>query len=136
MIYTTYHLTRILVYRTFIPSPKADDSCETRHTDLPFPAASICVDSAKSLAEIADYQLKHGLTNSLCMFAAAHHGAALLLAHVWCLKHKERTQMEGQQDDIKPPLAHTIEDIMGHIAVFTRVLELAAPRWQMAAQSL
>ena len=96
---------------------------------------SICVDSARILAEIIRYQLEHDIAKVQCMADAAHSGAALLIRYIWWLKAKEKAQQEELQD-VKPPLVHIIDEIMGYVAVFTRALETAAPRSEMAAQAL
>jgi hypothetical protein len=136
IIHASYHSTRILVQRISVLPLQPETS------ELPNPNGvsydddvSICVDSAKILAEIINYQLEHDIAKVQCMADAAHSGAALLIRYVWWLKAKEKAQQEELQD-IKPPLAHIIDEIMGYVAIFTRALETAAPRSEMAAQAL
>jgi hypothetical protein len=60
----------------------------------------------------------------------------VLLAGIWALKAKEKAQLGSQSEDIKPPIAHTIESMMSLISVFLRALECVAPRWKTAAYFL
>jgi len=96
---------------------------------------SICVNSARVLAEIINHQLEHDKHKVYLMAEAAHFGAALVIRYVWWLKAREHVQQEELQD-IKPPLAQTIDEMMGHIAIFTRALKVVAPRLEIAAEAL
>jgi hypothetical protein len=96
---------------------------------------SVCVDSARILAEIINHQLEHDTDKVHLMAEAAHSGAALVIRYVWWLKAREKVQQEELQD-IKPPLAQTIDEMMGHIAIFARALKVVAPKLEIAAQAL
>jgi hypothetical protein len=131
-------MTRILVYRPFIPPPKAANHSleEQISSQFPFPAVSICNDAAKSCAKFIEDQMYAGLSDIPYMIAGAHVSAAVLLAGIWALKAKEKTQAGVPSEDIKPPIAQTVDSLMGNALVLLRVLEHAAPRWMTASYYL
>ena len=96
---------------------------------------SACVDSARILAEIINHQLEHDTDKIHFLAEAAHSGAALVIRYVWWLKVREKKRQEESQD-IKPPLAQTMDEMMDYLAIFTRALKVVAPRSETAAHLL
>lgn len=57
--------------------------------------------------------------------------------YVWDLKGRERAQREaGMVVDMKPPLEVTVEILQSDIKTFMQALELALPKWELAAENL
>jgi hypothetical protein len=129
-------MTRILIYRPFISPLKDGSGISEDPISYPFSAVSICHDAAKSCAKIIEDQMYGELSDTPCLIAGAHVSAAVLLAGVWALKAKEKAQRESPSEDIKPPIAQTVESMMSDISVFLRALEHTAPRWKTAAYCL
>lgn len=73
--------------------------------------------------------MQHGLSNIPNMIAVAQISAAILLVNVWDLKAKAKLQKANGDEDIKPPLAQSIETLMNDINICVRALEWAAHRY-------
>jgi len=132
-IYTAYYLTQILIHRPFIrpPShPLPNDGLQGHaHTtdDTLCPALDVCTNAAKSCARIVEKQLQRGLSNIPNLISVAHICAAILLVNVWNLKAEEKAK---SAEDVKPPLAQTIEVLMNDVYIFMRALEGVGSRWE------
>lgn len=140
-IHSLYHLTQLLIYRPFIPNPILFPSLNNLALRLPtksryfrYPALTLSISAAKSCARIIKAQRRFGLegvhvlnlihTSCLC--------ASTLLLGVWDLKTQQRAmkQKGANLEDVKPPLAMQIEDLMKDIQVLVDALEWVKPRWE------
>lgn len=134
-LYITYYLTQMIVYRPFVFGPKpSKSSVSGQHvTEPPFPyhALNICTTAARACARIIEAQMKRGLTNipGLCM--VSYNSAGMLAWNVWDLKAQERNMRANGMEDIKPPFAQRIDELLADIKIFVDALEWARPRWQL-----
>jgi hypothetical protein len=133
-LHAAYYLVRILVYRPLmLLSPSSLPGEATSFT--PSFAADLCLEAASSCAKMVKGQRPRGYFNVPGLVSAAHVCAAMILAHVWDLKAKQKAKME-LVEHAKPPPRMTIERLMGDVTVFIEALEWAAIRWENAAQYL
>ncbi|KAJ7084451.1 fungal-specific transcription factor domain-containing protein [Mycena belliarum] len=123
-LYTTYHLSEMLMYRAFIPPVATPSSPAPRmpHISASFPALAFCINAARSSARIVEVQLARGWTNVPTVVSVSQLSAAILTLGVWDAKAKH-------QHDVKPPVAHSIASLMADIGIFIGALECAASRW-------
>lgn len=130
-LFTTYYLTQMLIYRPFILAPvkhpAVSHGSPQTCSSLSFRALNICTSAAKSCARIVEEQMQRGYSNVPNLIGVAPISAAILLVSIWGLKAK--AQLEQVAEDIKPPIAHTIETLMADVSIFIRALEWALPRW-------
>ncbi|EGO25312.1 hypothetical protein SERLADRAFT_437067 [Serpula lacrymans var. lacrymans S7.9] len=132
-LYTTYYLIQILIYRPFLPSSLHSLQAKPPHSNMPVPCIAICVNAGKCCARILRTQIQRGLSNIPNLICTAHMCAAVLLMNFWDLKAQERAQLQsGLMEDVKPPLAHAMAELLEDVSVFTEALELVRPRWRNA----
>lgn len=135
MLYTSYYLIQILIYRPFISFTSiSNDASRPRanpiaYPSFPFPALSICISAAQSCARIVDAQMKRGYAYIPNLINTASICAAVLMADVWDLKAKERTELSLQLEDVKPRYVQTIEARLEDVAVFMKALEGTESTW-------
>lgn len=145
-IRSLYHLTQLLIYRPFIPNPISFPPLHnlallpTESKFFHHPALTLSISAAKSCARIIKAQRRFGLegvhvlnlihTSCLC--------ASTLLLGVWDLKTQQKAmkQKGANIEDVKPPLATQIEDLMKDIQVLVDALEWVKPRWEFVAPFL
>lgn len=72
--------------------------------------------------------MRRGISNVPNLISVAHISAALLLINVWDLKGKECAGVE----DMKPPVAQSIDLLLDDINVFLDALEWAQHRFEVA----
>ncbi|KAJ7462376.1 hypothetical protein B0H11DRAFT_2312056 [Mycena galericulata] len=124
-LYSTYYLVEMLIFRAYIPP------VSTPHSPMPapphirasFPALAYCINAARSSARIVEVQLARGWTNIPTLIALSQLSAAMLTLGLWDFKAK-------QQQDVKPPVAHTIASLLDDFNLFIKALEWAESRWE------
>jgi hypothetical protein len=127
-MFSTYHLLLILVHRPFsMPRSQAEGF------ESPFPSAAICLNAARSCARIVDGQRRRGFSNAPILIHSSNICAAVLMAHIWDLKAKQKA---GVAADIKPPIQVTIDELIADVDIFIKALEWAAVKWEIAGQAL
>ncbi|KAJ3772120.1 fungal-specific transcription factor domain-containing protein [Lentinula raphanica] len=147
-LHLSYHLTFILMYRTFIPFSQILPSgmrgiriprTPQKPSSLSVPALQICVNSAKSCARIIEEQLQRGFFNVSFLITISHVCTAILIVHLWDLKAKEfeeRSNRIFETEDLKPQYALAIQSAKEDIDIFLKALEWAKPRYPSVAQIL
>ncbi|KAH7914147.1 fungal-specific transcription factor domain-containing protein [Hygrophoropsis aurantiaca] len=136
-LYTTYYLIQIIVYRPFLPVSLRSLANRPPHSNMPVPCIAICVNAGKCCARILRTQIQRGLSNTPNLICASHMCAAILLMNFWDLKWQERNYLQsGPLEDVKPPLAMAMAELLEDVSVFTNVLEQAKPRWRNAEMYL
>ncbi|KAH7926730.1 hypothetical protein BV22DRAFT_1008428 [Leucogyrophana mollusca] len=136
-LYTTYYLIQILIYRPFLPVSLRSLANRPPHSNMPVPCIAICVNAGKCCARILRIQIQRGLSNIPSLICAAHMCAAILLMNFWDLKWQERNYLQsGPLEDVKPPLAMAMAELLEDVSVFTEALELVKPRWRNAEMYL
>ncbi|EAU91787.2 hypothetical protein CC1G_04555 [Coprinopsis cinerea okayama7 len=111
MLYTTYHLITMLIFRPFIPMPpllppslqrdsKVKESASSPPSPFPFPALKNCISSACACARIVEVQFRKrswdyihipGFVNT------AFTCAGVLLLAVWDLKAQQKVLIKVKQ---------------------------------------
>jgi len=147
ILQSTYHLTRMLIYRSLIPISlsKLQNGSHTLHASKSMPltttdiqqASHICTDAAKSCAAIINLQIQQGINHFFIpgVINIAFLCAAFLSGNIWHLKLRER-DARNVNIDIKPPLAHSIEENNTAIKIFMRALEEVKVRWDIVTPLL
>lgn len=137
LIYTSYYLTLILIYRPFGSAQKilpCNDVPGKSRKPFPFPADSICANAAHSATIIVDTQVRKGSFFIPNMISVTQMCSVVQLmnyyAHV-TLK-KDRTLGSLAIATAKREQEQAMEDVQKCI----RCLESAEPRWIMARKFL
>ncbi|KAJ7770173.1 fungal-specific transcription factor domain-containing protein [Mycena maculata] len=133
ILYTTYYLAEMLIYRAFIPpvSTPSSPASTIPHIQASFPALAYCINAARSSARIVEVQLARGWTYIPALISVSQLSAAILTLGVWDCKAKQHQEFE----DVKPPVAH-IASLMDDIGIFIGALEWAESRWEMCTALL
>ncbi|KAI5118928.1 hypothetical protein M0805_003752 [Coniferiporia weirii] len=130
-IYTSYYLALILIYRPFSQAsvylPQQDIPAKPKAL-FPFPADSICSNSAHAAIRIIEVQMRRGLSNIPNMIAVSQVCAATLLMGL----HASQATHEGDLETKKGESERVMQDVEKCI----RCLELAESRWIMARKFL
>ncbi|KAF9566715.1 hypothetical protein CPC08DRAFT_758708 [Agrocybe pediades] len=141
-LHFTYHLTRMLIYRSLLPTslPKTPTRSYTLYrtksrsdndTDIQH-AAAISADAAKACADIIRLQIPWGINHFYVpgIINVAFLCAALLIGDIWSWKLQERDAQKVNQD-VKPPLSRSIQENYSAIDVFIHALKEARDRWEI-----
>jgi len=137
-IHSLYHLTQLLIYRPFIPNPISLNNLAlrlpTKSKFFYYPALTLSISAAKSCVRIIKAQRRFDLegVHVLNLIHTSFLCASTLLLGVWVLKiqQKAKKQKGANIEDVKPPLATQIEDLMKDIQVLVDALEWVKPRWE------
>lgn len=104
---TTYYLTRMLIYRPFIPPPPLlpqslrERSPTSAHSTSPiaFPALAICISSARACTRVLEHQYstrKWDMMHIPNFFNAAYVCAGVFLLALWDLKGQQKALVKIQ----------------------------------------
>ncbi|KAF6761218.1 fungal-specific transcription factor domain-containing protein [Ephemerocybe angulata] len=103
---TTYHLTRLLIYRPFIPPPpllppslREEGRAPSSTPTIPFPALAICLSSARACTRILEHQLRKQSWDTCHIpnfVNAAYVCAGLFLLALWDLKGQQKALLKLQ----------------------------------------
>uniref|UniRef100_A0A0W0FGY6 Zn(2)-C6 fungal-type domain-containing protein n=3 Tax=Moniliophthora roreri TaxID=221103 RepID=A0A0W0FGY6_MONRR len=127
-LYTSYHLTQVIVHRPFIRPLRP--STLDREVATSSSALAICCSAARSCVRIIERQMERGYSNILDLIHVANVVAAILIIEVWHLRNKERLyKVTSMEDDIKPKYVQTIAELMEDLRVLMRALEWVKPRY-------
>ncbi|KAJ2931483.1 hypothetical protein H1R20_g5624, partial [Candolleomyces eurysporus] len=105
MLSNTYHLTRLLIYRPFIPPPPLlpqslrDPAHAVSPAPIAFPSFAICLSSARDCTRTLEHQLRTQSWHMVHIPAfvnAAYTCAGLLLLALWDLKGQQKTLAKFQ----------------------------------------
>ncbi|KAF8070632.1 fungal-specific transcription factor domain-containing protein [Lyophyllum atratum] len=113
LLHACYHHVRILVHRSFIPSPK-------KPSPLPFPSLAICTNAARSCAHILKSQSQQGTYLPFPPFAIFTSAIVLLLNYWTNLKSSNLPR--GISEDVK--------NVQDCISLFSRLEK----RWTTAGR--
>ncbi|EIW83333.1 hypothetical protein CONPUDRAFT_102063 [Coniophora puteana RWD-64-598 SS2] len=132
LLYTTYYVIQIVIYRPFLPAHLNSSLNKPPHTSMPIPSIAICVNAARCCARIMRQQLSRGMNNTYNLFTTAHVGAAILLMHYWDMKWQERNRIKASSEDVKSPYTILMGELLDDINVFTGALEMVKNKWRIA----
>ncbi|KAJ7599389.1 fungal-specific transcription factor domain-containing protein [Mycena floridula] len=110
-LYSCYLLTKMLIYRPFIPHPSAKPNSSV------FPALEICVDAARMAARVFSHQLTDHW-NYAHMINLSQVACGILLLGIWDARSRER-----RKSNVNSFLVDTPQDLMADLQVFLRNLE-------------
>jgi hypothetical protein len=112
MLHTNYYLSRMHVYRHFIPAPPMfhpsspgdrEVSPPPQPAPPPFPALAICVTAARTCAKIVEAQLRKASYDYILIPALIHAAcipAATLILALWDLKAQQKVLVKIQSAGI------------------------------------
>lgn len=136
-LYITYYLVQVIIYRPFLPPSLRSVSHLVPRSKMPIPCIALCVNAARCCSHILQTQMNRGISNIYSVICSAHMCAAILLMNYWDLKWQERNLVKASAgEDIKSPLAAQMAEVLRHVSVFIRALELVKPRWRNAEMYL
>lgn len=137
LIYTTYYLTLILIYRPFGSTqtvlPDNDVPGKSRKP-FPFPADSICASAAHSATVIVDAQVRKG-----SFFIPNMINVAQMCSVIQLMNYYAHVALRKGQDPGNPSFVSEMreqERAMEDVDKCIRCLELAESRWIMARKFL
>ncbi|KIM40075.1 hypothetical protein M413DRAFT_73918 [Hebeloma cylindrosporum] len=144
-LFSTFYLTQMLVYRPLIPSaypappaePTSPQDCSLIQPAFD-PAIVICMEAAKSCANMVEFQLHQGLRHyhPPNIINVSYLCAGIFLLVGWNLKVQEKDFRNKGTQDLKPPLAQRIEENIAQAKIFIRALEALKPRWEVVDSML
>ncbi|KAF9049793.1 fungal-specific transcription factor domain-containing protein [Panaeolus papilionaceus] len=138
-IFTSYHMTRILVHRCFILAPSTTSLHNQQATFITEdPAAVVCLEAVRACAHIIRNDRSKSIEplDTPHLGSVAHACGAFLLVVIWSLKLQEKELQSRGIYDIKPPVAQRMEWMMNDIQFFTDTLEKFQKRWRICAAML
>lgn len=137
LIYTSYYLTLILIYRPFGSAQKilpSNDVPGKSRKPFPFPADSICANAAHSATVIVDTQVRKGPSYIPNMISVVQMCSVVQLmnyyAHATLKKGHDTGSLAFTTE--KREQEQAMEDVQKCI----RCLEMVEPRWIMARKFL
>ncbi|KAF8893810.1 fungal-specific transcription factor domain-containing protein [Infundibulicybe gibba] len=128
-LHTTYHLTKMMILRPFLPSVPAE--CSSIRTGFITSSLEKSLESALSCLRVLKQERRFGLSNYPNLINVAHLTAGTLLVRVW--------ELESQKDilaDVKPPIAQSIDLFMVDVRICLNFLGCIQHRWPFASSLL